>query len=130
MEVGLNQELQGLVPQGDAVPLLYRAGLKRFVHDLPQKIDSAHRAHHFDLRVQLQQFGGAARMVRLSVIHHKVVDLLNVCDSLHLLQVFIEKLFLCGFDEGSLFTPLYHIGIVGGTKFRLHNNIEHAQIAV
>ncbi len=95
-----------------------------------QEADGHSRPHDFDIRIDLQELFDASRMIWLRVIYDYILDVLNRRDLRHRIEIFVEKLCLSAFKQRRLFAALQHIGIVGGSEFRIHDNVKHAQILI
>ena len=69
-------------------------------------------------------------MIRLRVLHYKIIDMLHIDDLPQIFQIFVEKFLLCGFKKNSLVPCFQHVRIVCCTKFRVHNDIKDTQVGV
>ena len=69
-------------------------------------------------------------MIRLSVVNHQIINLRHVCDLFQFLQIIVKKLCLDRFEKDDLISGLVNIGIVGGSKLRIHNDVKYAERVV
>jgi len=130
VQVRQDHELQGAVAELQRIVLLDRDRLEIMIDDLLQEVDGGGCRHDLDLRIDLEQALDAAGMVRLRMVHDDVVDVLHVADGLQMRQILVKERRFGGLKQHRLLTALQEIGIVAGAVFRMHDDVERAQVKI
>ena len=130
VEVGHHHELQGPAVQRQGLAVPDGEGVEIPVDDLLEEADGTGGGHNFDPWIQLQQPLHAAAVVRLRVADHQIVHLLDGRDLLHLRKPAVQALDLGGLKEDCVMLGLEDIGVIGGAKLRIHDDVEYSQVVV
>ena len=130
VKVGHHHELQGLSIQLQSLAVPDRDGVEVPVNNLLKKTNGAAGGYNLDPWIELQQPLHAAAVVRLRVADHQVVHLIDGSDLPHLFKPAVQALNLGGLKEHRMPAGFQNIGVVGGTKLRVHDDVEHPEVMI
>ena len=69
-------------------------------------------------------------MIRLRMADYQIVDAVNVHDFLQLFNVVLKKLRLGSLEQDRLVAGFQNVGVVGGSKLCVHDDVKDAEILV
>ena len=130
VQVRQHEEFQRFIANLHFVAIFYRNAVKIAVDDIFQKANRNRCRNDFCTGILFQYFCDTARMVRLGVVYHNVVNRCNIQRFGKRFFILIIKFCLCRFKQHGFVTAFKDIGIVGRSKFRIHNDVEYPQILV
>ena len=85
---------------------------------------------HRRLRRELEQLFHAAGVVGLGVVHDDVVDVRRVAHLADVREELVEEFALARLKQRDLVVALDDVRVVGRAGFRIHDDVEHAQVRV
>ena len=130
VELRQDHKAQRLAAQRQRVAVLHRAAVEIVVDDLLQKAQRRGGAYHHRPGIQLQHLLDGAGVIGLRVVHDDIVNAVNGSDRPDILHIAIPVFQLVGLKERGFLAPLEDVGVVGRAKFRVHDNVEHAELRV
>ena len=130
VEVGQRHERKRLSAEGKPVPVFDRNAFKVTVDDVLEKPERRGSADDLNVRVQVQQVLDGARVVGLGVADDDVIDRPYIHQARKGRHVLVQEHVLGGLDQGGLFSPLQHVGVVGGAVPGFHDDVKHGKVRV
>ena len=130
MKIRYRHERKRLVPNFHRFIILNLDTVEIPVHNVFQEINRTAGCDDFHVGIDVQQKLHTACMIRLRVIHHKVINLFNFRDLFKLSQILIEEFSLRRLKKHRFIPCFKYIGVIRGAEFRQHNNIEYPQVLI
>ena len=130
VQVRHHQETQGLAADLHFVAIIHRDRIEIFIHDLFQEGNRCCSRDDLHLGVFPDHPHDGTSVVRLCVAHNDIIDGLDIQLFQQGFSVVIVEFFLGCFKEDGLIPRLQNVGVIGRTKFCIHDDIEYPQVFI
>jgi len=130
VKIGNYKEAESFSADFHSLIIFYSNGSKIMIYNFFQKSNGAACSYDFHLRAVLQKSSNTSCMIRLCMIHDQIINFCYINNFFQLVKIFVKKFLFGCLKKDDLVSGFPYIGIIGSSKFRIHDNIKYPKIII